>query len=88
MDTDHVKFRPAAKLPYEILSARSDGCLAAFATFDLALAYYRGYVEAIGRCFTRPALPRVVNTDRRDGSEDGNDSGLSDEEREALEAIG
>jgi hypothetical protein len=72
------------KLPYEVLSSRSDGCLASFATFELALAYYRGYVEA---CGIRNA-PRVVNIDRVDGAEDSRcRDGLTEAERATIEEV-
>lgn len=85
--------RKPPRLIYEILSARSDGVLAAFATFDLALAYYRGYCAAVRRVAYDPmagiaAAPRVVSTDRHDGSEDGNYGGLSEDERNAIEEAG
>lgn len=80
------------KLIYEVLSGRSTGVLAAFASFDLARAYYRGYCEAARRHNERSGLssylPRIVNTERADGSEDGNESGLSEDERNAIDEIG
>lgn len=62
-----------------------------FATFELALAFYRGFVMAVDSVAEQPKRhqPRLVNIDNLDGSEDARNggTGLTDEEREAVEEI-
>ncbi len=60
-----------------------------FATFELALAFYRGYSAAKSAHWNERQShmddgPRLRNIDRADGSEDGNPSGLSEDEKEML----
>ena len=89
MDTDHVKLRPAANLPYRVEYGRGLQVHGTFATFPEALAFYQGvhsgyfYSNATGGMDRR-----IVNTDRHDGSDDGNYGGLTELEREAIEDVG
>jgi hypothetical protein len=64
----------------------------AFEEFDEALVFYEGYSVAKNRepnygTFSTDDGPRIVNLDHTDGSEDGNSSGLTQEQKEAIDAV-
>jgi len=85
MDTEVYKVQPA-RMCYEVQFGTYCAATSPFATFAEALAFYRGFkIGDRGR--SRPLDLRIVNTERADGSEDGNETGLSDEEREAIEEV-
>lgn len=73
--------------PYAVQYGPACSESATFATFGEALAFYRGYWAAL---MSQPSIVpsgaqcRIVNTDRLDGAEDGNPSGLTEDERELL----
>jgi hypothetical protein len=92
MDTEVYKL--AERKPYAVQFGFQCEQSETFATFAEALLFFRGYLEAvrIERGSKVPPCrqdgPRIVNTDRHDGSEDGNYGGLTQEEREAVEEVG
>jgi hypothetical protein len=86
--------RKPPRLCYEAQFGFQCEHITAFATFPEALLFYRGYVACSKEREDEEGPsgldygPRIVNTDRADGSEDGNPSGLTQEEREAIEEVG
>jgi hypothetical protein len=62
--------------PYEVLWGRMHKNWAKFETFGESLEFYRMLKSEAERA--------VVNTDRMEGSEDGNPSGLTEDEREMV----
>lgn len=68
-----------------------------FATFELALAFYRGYLESGRQRRSDPERllnddgPRLVNTDNIDGAEDSSAAsqhGLTTEEWDRVQEVG
>lgn len=83
---------PAAQVspeetPYEVQYGYHCARTAQFATFDLALAFYRGYIAARDYLAEEPRKHsvRIVNTAKHDG---GKHHGLTEDERAAIEEVG
>lgn len=82
-----------SRLPYAVQYGPACSESATFATFGEALAFWRGFnagksyrITSVdpAKLFGHDDGPRIVNTDRLDGAEDGNPSGLTEDEREQL----
>lgn len=95
MDTEAYKLRPAT-LNYEVRFGRSLHEKVAFATFELALAFYRGYLKCqdangVNQERWTDDGPKLVNAANVDGAEDASAAsqhGLTQAEWDALQEAG
>ncbi len=90
MDTEAYKIQPA-RLSYEVRYGDNLSDRIAFASFELALAFYRGY--NIGNNYAGHADdgPTLVNADNIDGADDSSPAaqrGLTQAEFDAVEEAG
>jgi hypothetical protein len=90
MDHEGYKIQPA-RLCYEVQFGWSCEEKEAFATFDDALLFYRGYHAANHREDDASEGCRIVNTDNIDGADDASSAaqhGLTADEWERVQEVG